>query len=153
MPDNFANVENKPCLINLDDLLNEAHSGEVCKLFTKDSHHRNISVTLITQNLFFQANYCRDISLNVKYIVFLKLTRDKNLFTHLVRQVFPEDTAGLYKAYLGATEEPYVYFVLDFAQDTEDRLRFRTIIFPDEGPPAFYIPKSLRRRKANYHKL
>ena len=51
VPDNFANAGNKPCLIILDDLLNEAYSGEVCKLFTKGSHHRNISVILITESV------------------------------------------------------------------------------------------------------
>ena len=37
--DNFAYVGNNPCLITLDDLLNEAYSEEVCHLFTKGSHH------------------------------------------------------------------------------------------------------------------
>ena len=60
VPENFTNVESKPCLIILDDLLNEVYSKDVCQLFTKGSHHRNISVILITQNLFHQGNYCRD---------------------------------------------------------------------------------------------
>ena len=130
VPDNFANVGNKPCLIILDDLLNEAYSGEVCKVFTKGSHHRNSTSILITQNLFHQANHCRTISLNAKYTVLLKNTRDKNQFTYLARQVYPEDSAGLYKSHR--------YHVLDFAQNREDRLRFPANIFPDEGPPAFY---------------
>ena len=134
------NNGNKQCLIILDDLLNEAYSGEVCKLFTKCSHHRNISVILITQNLFHQGNHCRTISLNAKYIALLKNTRDKNQFTYLARQVYPEDSAGLYEAYLEATKQPHVYLVLDFAQDTDDLLRFGTPIFPGEGPPAFYTP-------------
>ena len=95
MPDNFANAGSKPCLIILDDLLNEVYSKEVCHLFTKGSHHRNINVILITENLFHQAKCCKDISLNAKYIVLLKNTRDKNQFKHLVRQVYPEDSAGL----------------------------------------------------------
>ena len=93
--DNFAKKGNNPFLIILDDLLNEAYSEEVCQLFTKDSHHRNISVILITQNRFHQAKYCRDISLNAKYIVLLKNTRTKNQFTNLACQVYPEDSAGL----------------------------------------------------------
>ena len=140
VPDNFANAGNKPCLIILDDLLNEAYSGEVCKLFTKGSHHRNISVILITQNLFHQGSHCRTISLNAKYIVLLKNTRDKNQFTYLARQVYPEDSAGLYKAYLEGTKRPHGYLVLDFAQDTDDLLRFRTHIFPGEGPTVVYTP-------------
>ena len=138
VPENFTNAGSKPCLIILDDLLNEVYSKEVCQLFTKGSHHRNISVILITQNLFHQARYCRDISLNAKYIVLLKNIRDKNQFTHLARQVYPEDSAGLYKAYLDSTKNPHGYFLLDFSQDTDDQLRFRTNIFPDEVPPTIY---------------
>ena len=95
---------------------------------------------LITQNLFHQAKHCKDISLNAKYIVLLKNNRDKNQYTHLARQVYPEDTAGLHIAYREATDKPHDYFVLDFSQDTDNRLRFRTNIFPDEVPPAFYTP-------------
>ena len=140
VPENFTNTGSKPCLIILDDLLNEVYSKEVCQLFTKGSHHRNISVILITQNLFHQARYCRDISLNAKYIVLLKNIRDKNQFTHLARQVYPEDSVGLYKAYIDATKNPHGYFLLDFSQDTYDQLRFRTNIFPGNVTPAFYTP-------------
>ena len=95
---------------------------------------------LITQNLFHEANNCRTISLNAKYIVLLNNARDKNQFTYLARQVYPEDSVGLYKAYVEATAIPHGYLVFDFSQDRDDRLRFRTRIFPGEGPPAFYSP-------------
>jgi hypothetical protein len=66
VPENFENEEGKPALIILDDLLTEVYSEKVCLLFTQGCHHRNISVILITQNLFQQGRYCRDISLNTK---------------------------------------------------------------------------------------
>ena len=72
----------KPCLVILDDLLNTVYLEQVCDLFTKGSHHRNISLILITQNLFHQGKYCRDISLNAKYLVQLKTVRDKLQFMH-----------------------------------------------------------------------
>ena len=61
---------------------------------------------LITQKLFHQGQYCRDISLNAKYLVQLKTLRDKRQFAHLARQVYPEDSSSLYKAYLDATKRP-----------------------------------------------
>jgi len=67
MPQNFGDDHGRPCLIILDDLLNEVYWKDVCDLFTKDSHHRNISVILITQKLFHQGRFCRYISLNAKY--------------------------------------------------------------------------------------
>jgi hypothetical protein len=83
----------------------------------KGSHDRNISVILITQNLFQQGRYCRDISINAKYIVLLKNVRDENQFTHIARQVFPEDSVGMYKANLDATAKPQSYLLLDLSQD------------------------------------
>jgi len=77
MPADFGNVHGRPCLFILDDLVNDAYSKEVCDLFTKGSHQRNISVILITRNLFHQGRYCRNISLNAKYLVVLKNVRDK----------------------------------------------------------------------------
>ena len=104
VPDNFTKAGSKPCLIILEELFNEVYSKEVFHLLTKGSHYQNISVNLITQNLFHQARYCRDISLNTKYIALLKNCRDKNQITHLARQVYPEDSAGLCNAYNEATK-------------------------------------------------
>jgi len=80
VPEDFGNANGEPCLVTLDDLLNDVYSKEVCDLFTRGSHHRNKSVILVTQNLFHQGRFCRDISLNAHYIVVLKNVRDKKQF-------------------------------------------------------------------------
>jgi len=49
VPSGFENTHGRPCLIILDDLLNDAYSNDMCDLFTKGSHHRNISVILFIQ--------------------------------------------------------------------------------------------------------
>jgi len=52
VPENFGGGGGgggKPRLVILDDLLNDVYSKQVCELF-----QRNISVILITQNLFHQ---------------------------------------------------------------------------------------------------
>jgi len=54
-------------LIILDDLMDETDQ-RVASLFTKKSHHRNISVMLIVQNLFNRNKYHRTISLNTHYM-------------------------------------------------------------------------------------
>jgi len=79
VPAEFNNIGEKPCLIILGDLLNTAYSKDVCDLFTKDSHHRNIS-HCDYQKLFHHGKYGRDISLNVYYIV-LKNVRDGTILT------------------------------------------------------------------------
>ena len=79
----FENEQSKRCLIILDDLLNEVYSKDACDIFTKGSHHRNISVILITQNLCHQGHYTRDMLLNAKYLVIYKNVRYKNQFLYL----------------------------------------------------------------------
>ena len=90
------------------------------------------------QNFFHQAPHCRDISLNAKYLVALKNVHDRNQFSYLARQVLPEASASLCEAYREATQSPYGYMILDFAQDTDDRLKYRTHVFPSEFPPICY---------------
>jgi hypothetical protein len=77
VPD-FENHENVPTLIVLDDLMDSLmDSTKVSELFTKESHHRNISLVLITQNLFHQGPTSRHIPLNSKNIFVFKSPRDK----------------------------------------------------------------------------
>ena len=78
--------------------------------------------------------------------------RDKNQFYHLPRQVYPKHSDGLLQAYLNVTETPHGY-LLDLSQDTDDSLRFRTCIFPDESPPVIYVDIGDETHKANYHIL
>jgi len=70
--DEVGNVLVERCLVILDYLLNDVYSKQVCELFTRACHHRNISVIRITENLFDEGRFCRDISLNAHYIVALK---------------------------------------------------------------------------------
>jgi len=138
LPENFENAHGLPCLFILDDILNEVFSRAVCDLFTKGSHRRNLRVILITQNFFHQVPHCRDILLNAKYLVALKNVRDRNQFALFARQVLPGASARLCEAYREATQSPHRYMILDFAQNKDDRLRYRTNVFPSEYPPFIY---------------
>ena len=82
VPD-FETPKNVHILIVLDDLMDSAYSRKVSGLFTKGSHHRNISLVLITQNLFHQNLSSRDIYLNSKYIGLFKNPRDETQIVHL----------------------------------------------------------------------
>lgn len=112
LPDieNFNGRE--PELIIIDDLMREADS-RVVDLFTKGSHHKNLSVFFITQNLLHQGKGSRDISLNANYIICFKNPRDKAQILHLSRQVCPENIKFIQDAYNDATSEPHGYLLFD----------------------------------------
>ena len=104
----------KPKLIIIDDLMRESSSVEaIVNLFTKDSHHNNLSVIFIIQNIFHQGKGQRDISLNAQYIVKFRNLRDRAQIRHLARQVYPENPRFLEEAYWDATSQPYNYLLLD----------------------------------------
>jgi len=104
IPENFDNVPHNSIII-LDDLMLEAYNKNVCELFTKGSHHRNLSIILTTQNVFHQGKYARDISLNCKYLVFFKNPRDQSQIVPLARQIYPENSRDLIRVYKEVTDK------------------------------------------------
>ena len=65
-------------LIVINDQMIEARiDNRIVNLFTKGSHHRNLSVIYVVQNLFQQGKGNRSISLNSHSLVLFKNPRDK----------------------------------------------------------------------------
>jgi len=85
-------------LLILDDLMSETNQL-VANVFTKISHHRNVSVVYLTQNLFDRNKYARTISLNAHYLVLLKNPRDATQFATLARQMYPNASNFAIEAY------------------------------------------------------
>ena len=120
-----------PMLIIIDDQM-DTTSKSITSLFTKGSHHRNISVIYIVQNLFDSNKEHRTISLNAHYLVLFKNPRDGSQITHLAKQMYPGQTKYVQEAFALATREPHGYLLLDLKQSTPDNMRTRSHIFPGE---------------------
>lgn len=140
VPDIAEFTNDHPKLIIIDDLMRET-GGSIVDIFTKGSHHRNLSVFYITQNIFHQGRGQRDISLNANYIIYFKNPRDRAQVMHLARQLYPELPKFICEAYKDATSRPHGYLFFDLKQDTSDEYRFLTNILPEEQPPFSYVPK------------
>ena len=122
--------DRKPKLIIIDGLMREFSSGGVIvNLFTKSSHHNNLSLIFIIQNIFQLGKGQRDISLNAQYFVIFRNLRDRAQIHHLARQVYPENPRFLEEVYWDATSQPYGYLLQDLKQDTPDNCRFRTFTY------------------------
>lgn len=131
------NVRN---LVIIDDLMDKTDST-ITELFTKGSHHRNISVIYIVQNLFHRGKEHRTISLNCHYMVLFKNPRDSSQISHLARQIFPNNPTYLQQVYFDAVAPPYGYLFIDLKQDTHENLRLRTNIL--KPVQYIYTPKNL----------
>ena len=66
-------------LVILDDMMTEADQ-KILNIFTRGSHHREISVIFMVQNFFNKNKHMRTISLNAQYIVLFKNPREHTYF-------------------------------------------------------------------------
>ena len=124
------NVNN---LIVIDDQMSTASNNkQVINLFTQGSHHRNLSVIYLVQNLFHQSKGNRDISLNCHYLVIFKNPRDQLQILTLAKQMYPKQTDYFLKKYEEAVSRPFGYLFIDLKTTTPDDCRLRTNVLPEE---------------------
>lgn len=102
----------------------------VCDLFTKSSHLRKTSVMFVTQNPFHKNKHARTTSLNCHYMVVFKILCDANQLAALARQMYPDMSKFLGKAFRDAAEKPYGYLFIDLNPDTDNKCRVKTNVFP-----------------------
>lgn len=126
-------------LLILDDLLHETND-KTTMIFTKISHHKDVSVLYLSQNLFYGTKQNRTISLNAHYLVLFKNARDVNQISYLARQMHAHKGTYMIEAFKDATQNPYGYLLVDLKSDTDEELRLRTCIFPNE-PTVVYVRK------------
>ena len=123
--------EGEHSLLVLDDLIHEVcKSGWADQIFTTASHHLDMTVVFISQNLFPQGKNMRNIALNLTYIVLFRSPRDVNQVGVLGSQL--GERKNFLAAYIDSTKSPYGYLTLDFTPKCIEELRWRTNIFPGE---------------------
>lgn len=128
-------------LVILDDLITQSiNDDNIFNLFTIDSHHKNISVIIVTQNLFMNGKHARSISLNCHYIMVMNNPRDRSQISYLAREMYPTNPKFIVECYEDATNAEYGYLFLDFKQNTKNECRVTTNIFPNQKRVC-YIPK------------
>lgn len=120
-------------LVIFDDLMKECIESEnVMNIFTVGSHHKNTSTFFITQNIFSQGKFARDISINSNYMVIFRNPRDQQQIQILSRQMYPDNSKFIIESFRDATKYPYGYLFIDLKQSTEERNRIQTGILPTQ---------------------
>ena len=128
----------KQTLLIIDDLMHETNKV-VSKLFTRVSHHKNVSVVYLTQNLFNNNKHNRTISLNAHYMILFKNVRDATQVQCLARQLYPRNSEAMMQGYKDATGKPYRYLLVDLTHSMNDRYRLRTKLFPGKVGEVFVL--------------
>jgi cobalamin biosynthesis Co2+ chelatase CbiK len=84
----------------LDDLMMDAaNSDEIVHLMCVGSHHHNITVIHILQNLFQKGKSMRTASINCHYFILMANKRDTMQINTLGRQVFPGQLKFFIRSY------------------------------------------------------
>ena len=123
------NLKGHSCVV-IDDLSDEIDGKFLGALFTKISHHRNLSVIFLLNNLFFKGvKTMRLVSLNTHYMVIFKTPRDQGSIATIARQMYGKDYKLMVSAYQEATKEKFGYLIVDSKSDTPEDIRLRTAIF------------------------
>ena len=123
----FTNEEHN--LIVLDDLMSKVSSSQTMQdLFCQYSHHLNVSVIFISQNLFYNGKCSRTLTLNSHYFILFKNRRDISQIGILGRQLFPGKQKNFLNIYKDATKVPYGYLFVDIHPKSHEELSLRTDI-------------------------
>ena len=148
-------------IVVLDDLMKEGSSdSKVLDIFTKESHHLNITCFMILQNIFFQGKYSVDIKRNATYIILFLNCRNRRSRKNLLLEIFDKTHAQAVDAWLqklGDTR-PYSSVLLDYHTLTNGRHRVRANIldkvtrmgyvsFGRTPPKKSRLPKKVTPRK------
>jgi hypothetical protein len=127
-------------------------SKTLVRLFTKGSHHQNLTVIYLVQNLFDQGKSSRTVSLNSHYIIIFRNKRDATQFRRLAQQLLPGNSNWLMEAFDDATSCPYGYLLIDNHPRTLDCHRFRTRIFNGEET-VLYLDRNNKDSLNNLNKF
>lgn len=130
--DHFFDIKLRNLIVIDDQMTETGNDKRIVNLFAKGSHHRNLSVIYMVQNIFHQGKVNRDISLNCHYLVIFKNPRDKLQILNLARQMYPGKTEYFLEKYEQAVSRPFGYLFIDLKTTTQDNCRLRTNVFPGE---------------------
>lgn len=130
----------KTITVVLDDLAQDSEAmAEASTIFSVGSHHLNVNVIFLTQNLFSKNKHQRDLSLNASYMILFRNPRDKSQIFNFAKQFMPSRPRTVREIYELATKLPFSYLLFDMNQITEERYRLISHLFSEDGfPPRVY---------------
>ena len=111
-------------ILVLDDLMEESvNDSKIMNMFIVGSHHRNISVLFLMQNVYQKGHHTRTMSMNAQYMILFENPRDQTQIGILARQIFPSDWRRFLEYYKEETSAPYGNVILDLHPQTSNNDR------------------------------
>ena len=132
-----------PALVIFDDMLNSENLKAVAQLFTVFGRHLNLCLAFLTQRLFNNNEFFRQISQNSDYIGVFKNPRNSREIRTLASQITPK-TLELLTIYQKATKEPYSYVLINLTQEGLPQLKYISNVFSKNHVVNVYVPTSCK---------
>ena len=112
----------EPSLLAIDDLLLSTNK-DVVEMFILGSHHKQISLFYLSQNLFPDCSLFRTMSNNAHYFVIFNNKRNSTQIHRLAHQVFiGKDVKRIKNAYKRIQQQQWGFMVLTFVPELPEEL-------------------------------
>lgn len=123
-----------------DDLMSHelTNNTQISEVFTKRSHHENLSVFLVLQNMFALGKERLNFVRNANYIVLFRNPLDQSV-PYVMSQRFDPINQRKLADMLIYVMEKHRYVLCDGHQDTKKLVRFRTDLFNGEHMRCFHL--------------
>jgi len=118
----IANVP-RPFIYVIDDLINDIDPKKLANIFTRESHHQNFTVILLTQCLFHQK--MRIPRTNCHFIFLLRAPNDQLSIRNLANQAFSHEKPLFYSIFSQATSKNFGYLMVTLHPAFPNELRLR----------------------------
>ena len=134
---------NTPALVIFDDMLNSNNLKAVAQLFTVYGRHLNLCLAFLTQRLFNNNEFFRQISQNCDYMTVFKNPRNSMEIRTLAHQITPK-TLELLDIYQKATKNPFSYILINLTQEGLPQLKYINDIFSKTHVVNVYVSSSCK---------
>lgn len=135
-----ADITERPSnmLLILDDLITDIDPKFLEVLYTRGSHHWNVSVITVTQNLFDRN--IKVARINSHYIILMNNPQGMMQIKTLGSHLFPGKTKYFLESYNNAVEnQNFGYLVINMKPNIRDDYKLTTNIFPNDQT-IIYLP-------------
>ena len=118
-----SSAKGQAILVIFDDLIGSNSLPDIANMFTVDARHLNISMVFLSQRLFVNNEYFRQISHNCDYFCLFKNPRNPSEIRALAQQMTPGNMV-LVPIYMDATKMPFSYLFINLTQECDDRVKY-----------------------------
>ena len=98
----------------------------------------NMSLVFLTQRMFVNDEYFRQISQNSDYFIIFKNPRNSSEIRTLAQQITP-GSLHLIKIYIEATKDPFSYLFINLTQECEPEVKYLSQIFTKDNSVKAFV--------------